>query len=306
MTRKDIVFFSFILALISAGWGLTMPLTKIAVSTGFKQYGLLFWQMSIGFVTMSILGLALGKRLPLHSQALRVYVTIALIGSLVPNSISYQAAVHLPSGVMSILLSTIPMFAFPIALGLGLDRFEMVRLLGLLVGLSGVLLLILPGADMSGQIPLFWALVYLLGAMCYAFEGNYVAKWGTAGLDPLQVLWGASLVGAVMILPLTLVTGQWISPFLPFGPPQVAHVVSSVVHVIVYAGYVWLVPRAGPVFTVQVSYFVTLTGIAWAWLLLSETYPGTVWVSLAFLMVGVFLVQPRQVASERPMGNTSV
>lgn len=309
MSRRQAAFFVAVLIVLSAGWGLTMPLTKIAVSTGYQHFGLMFWQMSIGFAVMSVLGLMMGKRLPLGREALRIYVTIAAIGSLLPNTISYQAAVHLPAGVMSILLSTIPMFAFPIALALSLDRFEWRRFFGLGVGLLGVLILVVPEADVSGGIPIFWALIYLLSGMCYAFEGNYVAKWGTAGLDPLQVLWGASLVGGVIMLPVALMSGQWISPLRPYGAPEIAQILSSAVHVVVYAGYVWLVPRAGPVFSVQISYFVTLTGIFWAWLLLQESYATTVWMALALLMVGMFLVQPRRAPAvvERPgaMGDTA-
>ena len=47
-----------------------------------------------------------------------------------------------------------------------------------------------------------------------------------------------------------------------------ALVSASVVHVLVYATYVWLVGQAGAVFTAQVSYLVTGFGLLWAWLLL--------------------------------------
>ena len=283
-----------VLLLLGAGWGLTMPLTKIAVSTGYKHFGLLFWQTAIGAVVMTAIALPRGLRLPFGAAHLRVYVIIALIGSLLPGIASYQAAFHLPSGVMSILLSMIPIFAFPIALALALDRFEWRRFGGLMVGLSAVLLIVLPGADMAGAIPILWVGVALMSGLFYAFEGNYVARWGTAGLNPVQVLWGASLVGAVMVLPVTLLTGQWISPVPPYGAPEQAQILSSVMHVLVYTGYVWLVGQAGPVFAVQVSFLVTLCGMFWARLILSEAYAPTVWVALGLMLLGMYLVQPRQ------------
>lgn len=294
MSRQQILFFSAALLVLGAGWGLTMPLTKIAVSTGYKHFGLLFWQMAIGFLTMSVIGLALGRRLPLHRAALWTYLAIAMIGSVVPNSFSYQAAVHLPSGVLSILLSMIPMFAFPIALGLGLDRFEWRRFGGLLVGLCGVMLIVLPNVQVSSAIPIFWVGIALISGLCYAFEGNYVARWGTAGLDPIQVLWGASLIGTVIALPLALGSGQWITPLQPYGAAEWAQIASSVTHVLVYTGYVWLVGQAGPVFAVMISYLVTVTGVFWARAILSESYPPTVWAALALMMLGMALVQPRR------------
>jgi len=45
---------------------------------------------------------------------------------------------------------------------------------------------------------LVWVPLALVGSAFYAFEGNFVAKWGTGGLDAIQVLFGASLVGAAL------------------------------------------------------------------------------------------------------------
>ena len=293
MSRSETLFCVAVLVVLGATWGMTMPLTKIAVSTGYKHFGLLFWQMAIGVMVMSVIALLRGTRLPMGRSQLRVYVLIALIGSVLPNTASYQAAVHLPAGVISILLSMIPIWAFPIALLLALDRFEWRRCFGLIAGLCAVMLIVLPGADMSGAIPVFWVLIGLISGLFYAFEGNYVARWGTAGLDPIQVLWGASLVGSLIARPLARGSGQWIDPRPPHGPADLAQVASAVLHVLTYTGYVWLVGRAGPVFAVQISYLVTLFGILWARLVLDEAYPPVIWGALALMLVGMYLVQPR-------------
>ena len=307
MTDHKRLWLVFVLLLLGAGWGLTMPLTKITVSTGYKHFGLLFWQLAIGVVVMSAMAIPLGLRLPFGAAQMRVYLVIALIGSVLPNTASYQAAVHLPSGVMSILLSMIPIWAFPIALMLALDRFELRRFAGLIAGLAAVLLIVLPGSQMAGAIPVFWVVVGLISGLFYAFEGNYVARWGTAGLGPIQVLWGASLVGMVIALPLALLSGQWIDPRPPYGAPEIAQVLGSVTHVLVYAGYVWLVGQAGPVFAVQVSFLVTLFGVFWARIILAEAYPPAVWIALGLMLVGMYLVQPRKAQVDTPdtIGDTA-
>lgn len=293
MTTQKTILYTLALLGLGTFWGLTMPLTKLAVSTGYKHFGLLFWQMAIGTITMTLIGLATGRKLPFTKATLWVYVAIAMIGSVIPNSFSYQAAVHLPSGILSILLSMIPMFAFPIALGLGLDRFDLRRLIGLLTGLGAVLLIVLPDAQTAGSTPVFWVLIALIAGLCYAFEGNYVARWGTAGLGPVQVLWGASLIGTFIALPLALLSGQWITPFQPYGVAEWAQIGSSVTHVLVYTGFVWLVGKAGPVFSVMISYIVTITGVFWAKAILDEAYAPTVWAALALMLLGMALVQPR-------------
>ena len=221
-----------------------------------------------------------------------------MIGTILPNSLSYQAAVHLPAGIMSLLLSMIPMFAFVIALGLGNDGFVWRRFVGLGFGLAGTLMIVAPAVDLGQPIPVFWAGVYLITALFYAFESNYIAKWGTEGLGPLQVMLGASLIGAVIMVPVTALSGQYITPVWPLPLPQLALVAASVVHVFVYATYVWLAGRAGAVFTVQVSYLVTAFGLLWAWVLLGEGYAATIWVALAAMFAGMYLVQPRPKLAE--------
>ena len=294
MIGSRALLFGAILVALGAAWGFTQPMTKISVSTGHGHFGLIFWQTLIGAALMAAICTLRGTRLPLHPRHLWLYTIIALVGTVIPNSASYQAAVHLPAGIMSLILSTIPMLAFPLALALGNDRYEARRLLGLTVGLAAVLLIILPGQEMSGGIPPFWVLVLLFTCLCYAFEGNYVQRWGTQNLDALQVLYGASLVGAVMTFPMALASGQWIDPTRPWGAPELALIAGSVAHVVAYAGYVWLVGQAGVTFTAQISYVVTLTGLFWAKLILDERYPAQVWLALGLLFVGMYLVQPRR------------
>ena len=56
-------------------------------------------------VVLGGLTLLRGKRLPLNAAALRFYVVIAVLGTLVPNATFYISIARLPAGIMSILIS---------------------------------------------------------------------------------------------------------------------------------------------------------------------------------------------------------
>jgi drug/metabolite transporter (DMT)-like permease len=297
MSRDRAVLLA-VLILIGAAWGITQPFAKIAVSEGYRHFGIIFWQFALGGLLLATINRARGRGLPTAPRHIALYVIIALIGTLLPNSASYTAAIHLPSGILSIVLSLVPMLSFPIALALGMDRFSALRLLGLCLGLAAILLIALPETSLPDRSMVWWLPLALVAPLFYAVEGNFVARFGTAGLDPVQVLLGASIMGSVMALPLALMTGQWISPLPPWGAPDMAIVGSSVAHALAYAGYVWMVGRAGAVFAAQVSYLVTAFGIFWAWLLLGETYSGWIWAAVALMFVGLFLVQPRPAARQ--------
>ena len=285
------------LVAMGLGWGMTQPMGKIAVSTGHMQFGLIFWQMGVGVVLLGAILIVQRRAVPVTRETLTFAVIIALIGTIIPNSTFYYSVAHLPSGIMSILISTVPLMAFPVAMALGMDRFSTGRLLGLLCGLAGVALIALPSASLPDAGMAAYLPIAMIGPLFYAFEGNYVARFGTAGMDAVQAMFLASIIGAVIMLPVVLASGQWIDPTAAWGRPEWALVLGSAVHTLCYCAYVWLAGRAGAVFAAQSGYIVTGTGVIWAMLLLGERFSGWVWAALAVMLLGLFLVQPRDHAA---------
>ena len=282
------------------GWGATLPLTKVAVSTGHPHLGLIFWQFVLGSVGLGLVTTLRRRGLPLRGVNIRFYVIIALIGTLIPNLASYQALSALPSGIYAILIALVPMLALPMALALGSERFAWRRLSGLALGLIAVLMIIgLPEA-LPDRSLLIFVLIGMIPPLFYAFEGNFVAKWGTGGAGPIQLLLGASIVGAVLTLPWVLWRGEFISPLRPWGIAEWAFIGSAVIHTVVYTCYVLVIRRYGAVFGEQVGYIVTAAGVGWSIVLLSEWYSGPVWAALSVMLLGLYLVQPKEGGAEDP------
>lgn len=286
-------FYIGLLIAMGIGWGSTQPMGKIAVSTGHRQFGLIFWQLVVGVVLLGAILVVQRKTVPLTKATVIFAVIIALIGTIIPNSTFYYSVAHLPSGIMSILISAVPLMAFPVAMMLGMDRFSTGRLLGILCGLAGVALIALPSTSLPDAGMAAYLPIAMIGPLFYAFEGNYVAKFGTAGMDAVQAMFLASVIGAVIMLPVAVGSGQWIDPTAPWGRAEWALVFGSAVHTVCYCGYVWLAGRAGAVFAAQCGYIVTGTGVIWAMLILGERFSGWVWAALCVMLLGLFLVQPR-------------
>ncbi len=282
------------LVTLGLGWGMTQPLGKMATMTGHGPFGLIFWQLVVCVLVLGGLSAVRGKGLVLNRATLKFYVIVAVMGTLVPNATFYISAAKLPSGIMSIIISAVPMLAFPLALLVGMERFAVKRLVGLLLGLAAVAIIAAPGAVLPDPAMAAFLPVALIGPLFYAMEATYVARHGTAGLDAVQAMFGASVVGLLLCLPLTLATGQFIDPLAGFGRPEAALVGSSVIHALMYAGYVWLASRAGSVFAAQCSYIVTGAGIFWAMALLGERFSPFVWLAVVLLLCGVALVNPRE------------
>ena len=284
------------LTLTGAVWALTFPLTKIAVTGGYRSFGIIFWSSAISVAVLGGIVVLRGMKLPLNRGALGRYVFVALFGTVLPSAASYTAAVHLPSGVISVCMSIVPMVSFPLAIAVGLDRPSWSRVLGLATGLAGVLLITLPDSSLPDPAQSVFILLVLLAVFCYAIEGVGLGKLGRAGLDPIQLLLGASIIAAVAALPVAVLTHTFIVPAWPLRAAEAAVMLSGVANAAAYVGYVWIVGRGGPVFAAQVAYIVTGFGVVWSMLLLGETYSLWIWTALAAIFAGLFLIQPRPAA----------
>lgn len=276
---------------LGAGWGMTQPLGKIATSTGHPAFGLVFWQLITCILVLGLITLVRGRGTGWRREHLGFFVVVALLGTVVPNFTFYTSAAQLPSGIMSIIISTIPLIAFPINLALGMDHFDLKRALGLALGLTGVLMIALPQSSLPDPAMLAFLPVAMVGPLCYALENTYVARKGLGSLDAISAMLGVSCVASVLVGVLMLATGQGYIPGATW--PDAALAISSALHGLLYATFVWLAARTGAVFASQSSYVTTVSGVTFAMLFLNERPSPWIWAAMVVLLAGMALVNPR-------------
>ena len=288
---------TLILLIVGVSWGLTAPLSKIAVSTGHHYLGLLIWQIIIMILSLGLIQIFRKKKLPLNLNCFWRYVLVALLGTILPNSIMYKAYFHLQSGIMSILVSIVPMIAFLLVLVLQMEKFEIRRFLGVLFGIFAIILIVFPKLDLGYLGEVGWILLALLSPLCYAIEGVWINKIGIAKLDPIEVILGASILGFFILMPIVALNGYWITPYRIWGPAEFAITASSLIHSIIYISYIWLIGKAGVIFASQVSYIYTASGIGFSIILLGEGYSLFVWAAVILMLMGLMMVRPSRRSS---------
>lgn len=256
--------------LIGAVWALTFPLTKIAVLGGDRSFGIIFWSSVIAALVLGTLVWMRGIGLPTDRTATGRYLFVALIGTVLPSAATYTAAEHLPAGVIAVCMAITPLVAFPMAIAFGLERPDLRRFSGLLLGFLGVLMIVAPDTSLPDPSKAIFILLALLSVLFCATEGVVLGKIGRAGLDPAQLMLGAFLLSAALTLPIALTTGTFNGPHATWGAAGPAVVLSGLANVVAYVGYVRIIGRGGPVFAGQVSYIVTGFSILRSSALLSD------------------------------------
>lgn len=291
--------FGPLLMLLAAGaaWGLTLPLVRIAASTGHQPLGLVLWQKVIMAGLLLVLVRAMGLPLPVAWRHLGLFVTVAVFGAILPGYFTFLTAAELPAGVRAIIISIVPMFVLPLALLLGFERPSVRRAAGVALGALAIAAISLPGTG-SAQIGLGVILLALITPLSYAVEANYLAWRGSGGLHPFQLLLGASVVGIALTWPLARAAGQTVDLGIRWGGAEWAILGAGLLNALGYSGYVWLVGKGGSVFSSQIAYLVTGFGVFWSMLLLGESYGAGVWAAFGLMLAGIALVQPKPAPSE--------
>ena len=283
-----------ILIILGLGWGLSFTLGKIAITAGGTPIGLTFWQsLFSGLILLAYVFFRHGKIIIPKTMFLPIII-ITFLSVVIPNIIFYACIEHLDAGVLSISVSVIPLFTYLIAMGLRMDRFKIRRVLGLITGFCALLILILPENSLPDKRDIPWVLLALNCALCYALENIYIDRLALQNFGPIRLVCAVSFVSAIITFLLSLVMDQ----FFMLQPTNLYLFISTLglgfISATAYSIFIYLIGRAGSVFSSQVGYLVTFFGVVWGIIILGESHSVFVWLSLAMIMLGIFLVQPKQ------------
>ena len=283
-----------ILIILGLGWGLSFTLGKIAITAGGTPIGLTFWQsLFSGLILLAYVFFRHGKIIIPKIMFLPIII-ITFLSVVIPNIIFYACVEHLDAGVLSISVSVIPLFTYLIAMGLRMDKFKVRRVIGLITGFCALLILILPENSLPDKRDIPWVLLALNCALCYALENIYIDRLAIQNFGPIRLVCAVSFVSAIITFLLSLVMDQ----FFMLQPTNLYLFISTLglgfISATAYSIFIYLIGRAGSVFSSQVGYLVTFFGVVWGIIILGESHSVFVWLSLAMIMLGIFLVQPKQ------------
>ncbi len=274
-------------------WGSTFSLALITTAGGAHPLGITTWQVGITAVIFIAICFA-GKTPIFRRRHLKVYTIIAAIGVILPDILYYNAAPHLSAGILSITVSTVPLFTYAIMWAMRYEPLIFKRVLGIALGMIAIMLLVLPDQGLTSADANLWTLVVLVCAVCYAVENVYISEGISADLDIRELLCGSNIVATIVLIPVTLGLGVGEPPGWLVSSAGLAIIGISVSSAIAYMMFFYTIKRAGPVFASQCAYVVTISGVVWGIIIFAEQHTLWVWASVAVMMVGLALVTPNQ------------
>jgi drug/metabolite transporter (DMT)-like permease len=275
-------------------WGVTFSLARIAAEAGAHPIGLAFWQAAGG--ALVLLPVCLYRKvLPrINWQNCKRYMVIALAGTAVPGTFLFYAASRVPSGILAITVSLVPMLTYVFALILGIDKYANKRFVGIMLGFGAILLLSLPESSLPDPGMVKWMLLALLASVFYTIENIYVDISIPQGTDLVALLAGGLCVAALLLAPIAFSQSAFVTPQYPFTEVEWAIIAMAFVSSTAYALFFYIVKKSGAVFASLVGYVITLAGVFWGMLFFGESHSIWVWAALATMLVGMAMVTPRE------------
>ncbi len=286
-------------------WGASFLFIKVAVHD-MSPTALVLIRALSGGIALALIVRAMGR--PLFGEGwkgrLVPFAILAITGGLLPWAAIAWGEERISSGLASILNSTTPLWAAVLIYWvIPSDRPSALTYAGVLIGLAGVVILVVPGVGARGLSgDLLGALAVVLASLSYAVGALYQRR-NLRGVSVYEVSLGQLAATAVLALPVA-------APSLPsthVTPPSLAAVLALGVggSGVAYLLYYYILNTLGPVRATGVTLLVPVTAVVWGAILLHEKVTLTIVIGMVVILSGVVLTnlrprKPRQASEKEP------
>jgi drug/metabolite transporter (DMT)-like permease len=291
---------------LGALWGANPSFSKAIVAEGVSPPSIVFWQ-TLGAGVILLLACTLrGIRVPVDRRALIYYAFIGWICIDLAYMTVIMVVRHIPVGTLAVITVLSPLLTYVFAIVMRLERPQILRVSGILVGLVGVGFLVLPRGSLPSPEAIPWALFALLVPTCFAV-GNIFAELGRPkGADGMGLAAGTMLFAAFGGAGIALLNGSFHQAWVAPGYAELLLIGFAVATAVAFLLFQGIVVRAGAVYLGQTGYVVALATIGWGVLFFDETHSKWLWIAAAIVFAGVAMVNfaPRATAPEARSGST--
>ena len=193
---------------VGAVYPLIFTMNKIAVEAGTPPVAFTFWQTLAAAVLLLILA-AWRRELPrLEGRHLKAYFVIGLFGIAAPIALITWLAPKLPTGILSLVVIMSPPITYLIALTLRLERVRTLSLIGVLCGVGGILLMVVPAFSLPEPGMVVWFLLALLAPASFALTNNLAALIDPPETPVLSFASGIVAAATIMLAPMMVGLGE--------------------------------------------------------------------------------------------------
>lgn len=283
------------LIVISGTWGSSFAFVKL-ISEAMHPFA---FAASRGFIAMSALlvWILLSNRAlpasaapsgPFPWKNITPMVVLGTTNGWLTNVLIVAAVRRVDSAVVAMLQASVPLMVAVLAHFIFVEeRFRARQFIGIVIGITGILLIVGPLAVFGGHGSLLGIGAMIFAAFCYAggtVYGRYIAPTNPAALACGQQACGALVAAVISIL---------FEPLAEWSQPATIWLLLAVVGVICSAVptalYLRLLAKAASVPAALVAYLQPVWATLLGWAVLGEQVRAVAWLGTGIVIVGIVL-----------------
>lgn len=242
-------------------------------------------RVGLAAIFLLLIGKGLRKKFNLFKHA-KHFIILGFLNAAFPFFLFAYSAQYLPGSLLSIINAASPSWGFIFACFMRRERCTGSKVIGLILGVIGVVLLVdLPrlGLEGSSFLPYLCALI---ASMSYGLASNVAAN--SRQIDAFQNTLGSMSYSALILIPLMFlfpVNGE-INVDM-FGILVLFGVVCTGMAFLIYFK---LIESVGSSSALTVTFLIPVFGVIWGVIFLDEKVGPNIFLSIAFIIYGTILV----------------
>ncbi|PSC06038.1 EamA family transporter [Alsobacter soli] len=282
------------LVALSILWGGSFFFTGVAIKA-LPPLTLVLLRVGLAAIVLHAVIRLVGARMPYTRPVWAAFFGMGLLNNAVPFCLIVWGQTHIASGLAAILNATTPLWTVVVAHFLTADeKMTGNRLVGVLVGLVGVVVMVGP-AVLSDVAASGFAQVAVLGAaLSYAFAGVFGRRFGRMEVPPLATAAGQVTASSVMLLPIALFFDRPLTLPVPdlavwagvFG-------LATFSTALAYVLYFRILATAGATNLLLVTFLIPISAILLGTLALGERLDPRHFVGIALIGCGLAAIDDR-------------
>ncbi|PAU78811.1 DMT family transporter [Halomonas salipaludis] len=283
-----------LLIALSVLWGGSFFFVEVAVDA-FGPLTIVALRVGLAAVALNVIVVAMGLSMPKDRKAWAGFLGMGFFNNMIPFSLIVWGQTHIASGLASILNASTPFFTVVAAHYLTSDeRMTGGRLIGVLMGISGVAYMM--GAEaLEGLATNTLAQLAVLGAaISYAFAGIFGRRFRHSGCSPLVTASGQVTASTVVLIPLALLVERpWILPMPTVEVWWAVLGLALLSTALAYILYFRILATAGATNLLLVTFLIPVSAILLGTAVLGEQLEPQHVVGMALIGLGLAAIDGR-------------
>jgi drug/metabolite transporter (DMT)-like permease len=260
-----------LLVLLSILWGGSFFFTGVALRE-LPPLTIVLARVSIAAALLLPLLWVRGARLPASPAGWMPFVVMGLLNNVIPFSLIVSGQTQIPSGIASVLNATTPLFTVLVMAAAGDEPLAARRVVGVLTGLVGVIILRGQSLEFAGGQTL-GMLLCLGAALSYGFSG----LWGRrklAGVPPLTSATCQLIASSIVMLALAgAIERPWLLPAPSLATWLALLAAAALSTALAYIIFFQILVRSGAGNVMLVTLLIPVTAILLGHFVLGEPLP---------------------------------